>query len=155
LRGLQAVGENPALAAIRAGMVALVPLTILGGLFLVLTHLPLPGGAALPEAWKPVLEIPVTATFGLLAVFACFAIAHDFAGRLGLDAAGSALLATPGFLLLQVKPGAPGLDPAALGSGGLFTAIVVALVAVRVKAWVASRGKPRSAGRAPRRHTAA
>lgn len=75
LRGLQAVGENPALAAIRAGLVALVPLTILGGLFLVLTHLPLPGGAALPAAWKPFLEVRVTATFGLLGVFACFAIA--------------------------------------------------------------------------------
>jgi PTS system cellobiose-specific IIC component len=73
-------------------------------------------------------------------VFACFAIAHDFAGRLGLDAAGSALLATLCFLLLQVKPGAPGLDPAALGSAGLFTAIVVALVAVRVKAWFVARG---------------
>jgi PTS system cellobiose-specific IIC component len=140
LRALQAVGENPALAAIRAGMVSLVPLTILGGLFLVLTHLPLPGGATLPAAWKPLLEVPVTATFGLLAVFACFAIAQDFAGRLGLDAAGSALTATLCFLLLQVKPGAPGLDPAGLGSAGLFTAIVVALVAVRVKAWFVARG---------------
>ena len=140
LRGLQAVGENPALAAIRAGMVALVPLTILGGLFLVLTHLPWPGGVALPVAWKPILEVPVTATFGLLAVFACFAIAHDFASRLRLDAAGSALLATLCFLLLQVKPGTPGLDPAALGSAGLFTAILVALVAVRVKAWFVARG---------------
>ena len=67
-------------------------------------------------------------------------IAHDFAGRLGLDAAGSALLATLCFLLLQVKPGAPGLDPSALGSAGLFTAILVALVAVRVKAWFVTRG---------------
>jgi PTS system cellobiose-specific IIC component len=79
------VGENPALAAIRAGMVSLVPLTILGGLFLVLTHLPWPGGATLPAAWKPVLEVPVTATFGLLAVFACFAIdAPPFARTYGV-----------------------------------------------------------------------
>lgn len=136
---LNALGENPALSAVRAGMVAVVPLTIIGGIFMVLTHLPLPGWEERLAALKPLLEVPVTATFGLLAVFACFAIAHDFAGRLGLEAAGSAALATVCFLLLQVNPKDQTLQVAGLGSPGLFTAIVVALVSVRAKAWFVSR----------------
>ena len=136
---LTAFGDIPALAAVRAGMVAVVPLTIIGGLFMVLNHLPLPGWEERLAAVKPLLEVPVTATFGLLAVFVCFAIAHDFAGRLTLDAAGSAVLATLCFLLLQINPKDQTLNAAALGSAGLFTAIVVALVAVRVKAWFVAR----------------
>jgi len=136
---LTAFGDNPALAAVRAGMVAVVPLTIIGGLFMVLNHLPLPGWEQRLATLRPLLEVPVTATFGLLAVFVCFAIAHDFAGRLGLDAAGSALLATLCFLLLQLDPATQSPRPAGLGSAGLFTAIIIALVAVRVKAWFVAR----------------
>ncbi len=136
---LTAFGDIPALSAVRAGMVAVVPLTIIGGLFMVLNHLPLPGWEERLAAVKPILEVPVTATFGLLAVFVCFAIAHDFASRLALDAAGSAVLATLCFLLLQVNPKDQTLNAATLGSAGLFTAIVVALVSVRVKAWFVAR----------------
>ena len=136
---LTAVGEIPALAAVRAGMVAVVPLTIIGGLFMVLNHLPLTGWEERLIAIKPLLEVPVTATFGLLAVFVCFAIAHDFAGRLSLDPAGSAILATLCFLLLQINPKDQTLNAAALGSAGLFTAILVALISVRVKAWLVAR----------------
>ena len=136
---LTAFGEIPALAAVRAGMVAVVPLTIIGGLFMVLNHLPLTGWEERLIAIKPLLEVPVTATFGLLAVFVCFAIAHDFAGRLSLDPAGSAGLATLCFLLLQINPKDQTLNAAALGSAGLFTAILVALISVRVKAWLVAR----------------
>jgi PTS system cellobiose-specific IIC component len=136
---LTAFGEIPALAAVRAGMVAVVPLTIIGGLFMVLNHLPLTGWEERLIAIKPLLEVPVTATFGLLAVFVCFAIAHEFAGRLSLDPAGSAGLATLCFLLLQINPKDQTLNAAALGSAGLFTAILVALISVRVKAWLVAR----------------
>ena len=63
---LTAFGDNPALAAVRAGMVAVVPLTIIGGLFMVLNHLPLPGWEQRLATLRPLLEVPVTATFGLL-----------------------------------------------------------------------------------------
>ena len=69
---LTALNENPYLSAIRAGMVAVVPLTIVGGMFMILLHLPLPGWDERMPAWlRDILEIPVTATFGVLAVIAC------------------------------------------------------------------------------------
>ena len=82
MRALTALSENTYLSAIRAGMVAIVPLTIIGGLFLIVAHLPVSGWEARVAPYVPVLQIPVTATFGLLAVFACLSIAYDLGRRL-------------------------------------------------------------------------
>jgi PTS system cellobiose-specific IIC component len=132
-RWLAAVGENTYLAAVRNGMVAVVPLTILGGLFTVLTNLPIAGWEARIAPVAGLLQIPVTATFGLLGVFVSLAIGYDLGKRLGQEPIVSASLALLTFLLvqLQVKDQALAMD--GLGSKGLFTAIVVALVAVRVQ----------------------
>jgi cellobiose PTS system EIIC component len=131
--GLTALTENPYLSAIRAGMVSVAPLTIIGGLFMVLAFLPLPGWEARVKPHLQLLQIPVTATFGLLAVFACFAIAYDFGKRLKQEAIVSASLATLIFLLIAINPEDLTLSMDRLGSAGLFTAILVALIAVRVQ----------------------
>ena len=92
--------------------------------------------------YKPLLEIPVSATFGLLAVFVCFAIAYDLAKQFRLEASVSAAMATLVFLMVQLQRGeAMGdevgdlfLNMGGLGSEGLFTAILIALVSVRFQA---------------------
>jgi cellobiose PTS system EIIC component len=136
---LAAVSENTYLSAVRAGMVAIVPLTIIGGLFLIVAHLPVAGWDARVAPYASILEIPVTATFGLLAVFACLSIAYDLGKRLSQDAISSASIATVVFLMLQVDPANGTLRMAGLGSNGLFTAILVALVTVRVQKFFADR----------------
>jgi PTS system cellobiose-specific IIC component len=132
-RLLTALNDNVYLSAIRAGMVAIVPLTIVGGVFLIAAHPPFESWAARAAPYAALLQIPVTATFGLLAVFACLAIAYDLGRRFGLEAIVSAAMATSGFLLLQVDPATATLRMDGLGSNGLFTAILTALVAVRLQ----------------------
>ncbi len=136
---LSALSENTYLAAIRSGMVAVVPLTIIGGLFMVVAYLPVGGWDRVVAPWLNLLEVPVRATFGLLAVFVCFAIGHDLGRRLGQEPAVSAAVATLVFLLLQIHPEELTLRSEGLGSRGLFTAILVALVAVRTLRWFADR----------------
>ena len=63
---LTAFGDNTYLAAIRAGMVSIVPLTIIGGLFMIVAYLPVAGWEERVKSWLPLLELPVSATFGLL-----------------------------------------------------------------------------------------
>ena len=82
------------MSAIRAGMVSVVPLTIIGGLFTIVAYLPVAGWDQRIAPYRPVLQVPVTATFGLLALVACFAIAYDLAKRLGQEAIVSATVAT-------------------------------------------------------------
>lgn len=134
---LTALSENLYLSAIRAGMVAIVPLTIIGGLFLIVAHPPVAGWGASVAPYAAVLQIPVTATFGLLAVFACLAIAYDLGTRLKQEAFLSASMATAVFLMIQIKPADGTFRMDGLGSNGLFTAILIALVTVRVQKFFA------------------
>lgn len=139
VRALTAVSDNTYLSAIRAGMVAVVPLTIIGGLFLIVAHLPVSGWEARVAPYRPVLEVPVTATFGMLAVFACLSIAYDLGRQLKQEPIVSASIALVVFLMLQIEPSDSSFRMEGLGSKGLFTAILIALVTVRVQKLFADR----------------
>jgi PTS system cellobiose-specific IIC component len=134
---LTAVSENTYMSAIRAGMVAVVPLTIIGGLFMIVAFFPITGWEKIVAPYLQLLQVPVTATFGLLGVFACFAIGYDLGKRLKQEAVVSASIATLIFLMIQLKLGEKPEDISfsmdTLGSKGLFTAIIIALVTVRVQ----------------------
>jgi PTS system cellobiose-specific IIC component len=139
LRALAAVGENPYVSAVRAGMVSIVPLTIVGGLFTAIAFLPVPGWDARMAPYLPLLEVPVAATFGILGLAACFAIAYDLARRLGEEPLVGAMLAIVVFAVLQIDRTTRSLAAEGLGSKGLFSAIVVALVCVRTQKVFTSR----------------
>ena len=130
---LTALSENTYLSAIRAGMVSIVPLTIIGGLFMVVSFLPIPGWEARVAPYLQLLQVPVTATFGVLAVFACFFTAYDLGKQLKQEAIVSAAMATAIFLMLQIKLEDLSFNTDGLASKGLFTAILVALITVRVQ----------------------
>jgi PTS system cellobiose-specific IIC component len=136
---LTVLSENTYLSAIRAGMVSIVPLTIIGGLFLIVSFLPVAGWDKAVAPYLPLLQLPVTATFGLLALFVCFAIAYDLGTRLKQEAVVSASMAALVFLLIQIRPEDQRLSMDGLGSSGLFTAILVALVTVRVQKFFTDR----------------
>jgi PTS system cellobiose-specific IIC component len=130
---LARLDRNRYLAAVRAGMVAVVPLTIVGGLFMIAANLPLPGWNAVVAPYLRLLQIPVTATFGVLAIVACAAIAYELGKSFAQDAFASATTAVVVLLLISLDPVSQTFPPDALGSRGLFTAILVAIVAVRIQ----------------------
>ncbi len=130
---LTALSENTYLSAIRAGMVSVVPLTIVGGLFMIVAYLPVKGWEARVAPYLQLLQLPVTATFGVLAVVACFSIAYHLATSLKQEAIVSATMATVVFLMIQIDRSTLTLTMDGLGSRGLFTAIIIAIVVVRVQ----------------------
>lgn len=184
---LTALSENKYLSAIRAGMVSVAPLTIIGGLFTILANLPFEKLAKAIEPYHALLQLPVTATFGLLGVFAAFAVAYDLGKQLKQEAFVSASMAALVFLLIQLNPPAtpkavpdastnqpptaavgpgtnqplagltnsppdggaahegdasesePTFNMSGLGSAGLFTAILMALVTVWVQKFFTDR----------------
>ena len=139
VRILTSLSENTYLSAIRAGMVAVVPLTIVGGLFMIVAYLPVAGWDARVAPYLPLLRIPVTATFGLLGVVACFSIAYDLGTRLKQEAIVSASIATVVFLMLQIDVTDQTFVMDGLGSKGLFTAILIASVSVGVQRFFTER----------------
>jgi PTS system cellobiose-specific IIC component len=136
---LTALSDNTYLSAIRAGMVSVVPLTIIGGLFMIVAFLPFAGWETFIAPHLALLQLPVTATFGLLAVFVCFAIGYDLGRRLKQEAIVSAAMAATVFLLLSIREKDLTLSMDGLGSKGLFTAILVALITVRVQKFFTDR----------------
>jgi PTS system cellobiose-specific IIC component len=136
---LTTLSANIYLSAVRAGMVAVVPLTIIGGLFMIVAYLPVAGWDARIAPYLPLLQVPVTATFGLLAVVACFSIAYELGKHLKQEAVVSASMATVTFLMLQIDVTDQTFRMDGLGSKGLFTAILIALISVRVQKLFADR----------------
>ena len=136
---LTAVSDNTYMSAIRAGMVSVVPLTIIGGMFTIFAFLPITGWDKIIAPYLPLIQIPVTGTFGLLAVFVCFAIGYDLGKRLQQDAFISASISTLVFLMLQVQMKDQGFSSEGLGSKGIFTAILIAMVCVRVQKFFTDR----------------
>src|SRR5712672_2961136 len=137
---LTALSENTYMSAIRAGMVSVVPLTIIGGLFMIIAYLPISGWDKIVAPYLQLLQVPVTATFGLLAVFVCFAIGYDLGKRQKQEAIVSASMATVVFLMLQIQLKDLTFSMDGLGSKGLFTAIIIALVSVRVQKFFTDKG---------------
>jgi PTS system cellobiose-specific IIC component len=137
---LTALSENTYLSAIRAGMVSIVPLTIIGGFFLIVSYFPSARWAKIVEPHLPLLQVPVTATYGLLGVFVCFAIAYNLATRQKQEAFVSAMIATLVFLLLQIQSKDQTFFMDGLGSKGIFTAIIIALICVRVQKFFNDKG---------------
>jgi PTS system cellobiose-specific IIC component len=136
---LTRLSENLHLSAIRAGMVAVVPLTIVGGMFMIVAYLPIAGWDARVAPYLPVLQAPVTATFGLLGVVACFSIAAELGKLLKQDPIVSASIATVVFLMLQIDLADQTFRMDGLGSKGLFTAILMAIVSVHVQKFFTDR----------------
>lgn len=140
---LTALSENTYLSAIRAGMVSVVPLTIIGGVFIIVSFLPVNGWDKVVAPYLQLLQVPVFATFGLLSVFVCFAIGYDLGKQLKQEAVVSAAMATLTFLMLQLKlgdkPDSISLSIEGLGSKGLFTAVIIALISVRVQKFFTDR----------------
>jgi PTS system cellobiose-specific IIC component len=136
---LTALSENTYLSAIRAGMVSVVPLTIIGGLFIIVSYLPVAGWDKLVAPYLPLLQVPVTATFGLLSVFVCFAIGYDLGKQLKQEAMVSATISALIFLMVQLRLKDLAFNMDNLGSQGLFTAVIIALVCVRVQKFFTDR----------------
>ncbi len=130
---MTALSENTYLSAIRAGVVSVVPLTIIGGLFMIIAFLPISGWDKLVAPYLQLLQVPVTASFGLLAVFVCFAVSYDLGKQLKQEAIVSAGMATAVFLMISLKLDDLTFKMDNLGSQGLFAAIIVALISVRVQ----------------------
>ena len=73
------VGMQRHMVAIRKGIIATLPLTIVGSFFTILLNFPIESVAAFIEPYREVLDIPFRYTVGLLALYATFGIAFSLA----------------------------------------------------------------------------
>ncbi|OTP21114.1 PTS system, cellobiose-specific IIC component [Enterococcus gallinarum] len=138
------VGMQRHMVAIRKGIIATLPLTIVGSFFTILLNFPIESVAAFIEPYREVLDIPFRYTVGLLALYATFGIASSLAKSYKLDSLTAGILATMSFLITAAPPirvlesvegvidAGRFINVANLGSGSVFGAIVTAILSVEI-----------------------
>src|SRR3989338_1104807 len=140
--------DQPHLASVRDGFVALMPLIIVGALVLIVLQFPcsLAKGSECYLGAQPFftnaaegqlslgdkLWVPFNITFGLLSVYVTMSISYALSRRRGLDPIMPVIFSLLAFLLVA-SPQIAGGEPAThIDNTGLFTAILVSLVSVEV-----------------------
>ncbi|MEG0275952.1 MAG: PTS transporter subunit EIIC [Coprobacillus sp.] len=130
--------------AVRQGVVATLPLTIVGSFFCILLNIPIDGYSEFIAPYLNIIDVPFRFTVGILALYAAYGIGSSLAKYYKLDELGCGMLATVAFLVSTVVPikvtaGMPEviangryLSIGALSASSLFGAIVAALISVEI-----------------------
>lgn len=138
------IGSQRHMTAIRKGIIATLPLTIVGSFFTILLNIPIDSVAAIIEPYKSILDVPFRFTVGILSLYATFGISSSLAKSYKMDSMTSGLLAVLAYLISTVVP-TQVLDPvdkvieagryiniASLSSASLFGAIVTSIISVEI-----------------------
>lgn len=98
------IGTQRHMTAIRKGIIATMPLTIVGSFFTILLNIPIESVAAVIEPYREILDIPFRYTVGILALYATFGIASSLAKSYRLDSLTAGILALMSFLIVAAPP---------------------------------------------------
>lgn len=134
------------LRAIRDGMVATLPIIIVGSFFLIVGgNLPLPADWGITEFLKlhaAKIVLPYRMSMGIMALYATFGIGFSLAESYDLDGLSGGIIGTLAFLLTFTPVNVPAtleagvsgwvLPIANLGGGGMFVAILTSILAVEI-----------------------
>ena len=132
--------DQPILASIRDGFVALMPLIIVGAIVLIVLQFPLCFEdtaecyleAHLPENISGTLWNVFNVTFGLLSVYVVLSTSYALSRRRGIDPLMPVLFSFLSFVLVATPQLLDGEAATYLDSSGLFTAIVISVITVEV-----------------------
>ncbi len=138
------IGSQRHMLAIRKGIIATLPLTIVGSFFTILLNLPIDSLAQMIEPYREILDIPFRYTVGILSLYATFGIASALAKTYNLDSLICGMLSLLAFLVTAAPPlrvfeeveGVIGagryINISNLSSSSLFAAIVTAILSVEI-----------------------
>ena len=128
---LAKIGNLKYMVVLRDGMIITIPFTIFGSIFMIIAQLPIPGWANIIKPFAPALNACVTVTFGILALIVAMGISYQAATANKMDPMSTTAVGTIAFLMAMLNKNLA-IDPAQLGSGGIFTAIVICILVVEV-----------------------
>lgn len=116
---------------LRDGMIITIPFTIFGSIFMIINNLPFPGWPEFIKPYSNLLNAPVTVTFGILALIVALGISYQAAKANKLDTMTGTVIGAVAFLIAMLNDKLA-IDPSQLGSGGIFTAIVICIITIEI-----------------------
>ncbi|WP_165002982.1 MULTISPECIES: PTS transporter subunit EIIC [unclassified Enterococcus] len=147
VRIMGTIANNRYLTAVRNGMSVIIPVTIIGSIFIILLNLPIDAWKDLIAPYAEKLTIPMNFTMDFMSVYVCVGIASSLCEDYKLDKVSTSVLAVLAFLIAAITPAvidAKAAEQAGLtisgtvlplgnfGAGGLFTAIIISIFTVEV-----------------------
>ena len=135
------IGRNKHINGIRRAFVMMMPLLMIGSIFLMISAFPLPAYQkfmtnTFGADWKSVVDIPVSATFSLVGVYVAFLVAQQLAKQFQLDSVAVGLLSLASFLILTPLAKVEGMGSVLsfnwLGSKGMFIAMVIGIITANI-----------------------
>ncbi|MGX7192555.1 PTS sugar transporter subunit IIC [Enterococcus moraviensis] len=135
------------LRAIRDGIIATLPLIIIGSFFLIIAFPPLPADWGVTQfltSNAATILLPYRMTMYIMTLYATFGIGASLSKTYNLDVISGGILATIAFLLTFVPVNIPAealdaagtagfvLPMANLGGGGMFVGIITSILAVEI-----------------------
>lgn len=142
------LSRNKVIQAISKGLMTTMPIIMVGAIASVFQNIPIPAYQHFASStfWGTILTTIVNITTNMLAVYVVAAISYAYAGSFKLDQFVCALLALMGFFIVtpltvtgkgMAKTTNLPLDW--LGAKGLFTAMIVAIVATLINYFIVKR----------------
>lgn len=141
------------LRAIRDGIVATLPLIIVGSFFMIIANPPLPASWGISQfltANAGKILLPYRMSMYIMTLYAVFGIGNSLAKSYGLDGLTGAVLAETGYLM-TIIPVNVAADPdvgisgwvipmTKLGSAGMFVGIITAIISVEIYRFMDKKG---------------
>lgn len=125
------LAQNPYLIGIKDGMIATVPFTIFGSIFIIISQFPSEKWLAIVEPYKAMLNVPNQMTIGIIALYVAFSVGYNLAKAFKQDPLMGGIISFIGFMLLQIDEEFA-MSTKYFGSKGIFTALLVAVFCVKV-----------------------
>ncbi|MGL6065836.1 MAG: PTS sugar transporter subunit IIC [Cetobacterium sp.] len=131
--------------AIKDGVVATMPLTIVGSLFLILNFLPIPGYNEFITAsgMGRYFSYISTACFGIIGLVATLSVAYRMTIGYGMSdmALSNAIIALSSFVVTMIPTVVDGkMDMGYLGAKSLFAGVIIALISVEIIVKIVNKG---------------
>ncbi|MBF4571832.1 PTS sugar transporter subunit IIC [Herbiconiux sp. VKM Ac-1786] len=128
------LGNQRHFLAIRAGLTRIIPIIVIGAVPLIITNFPIEGWADVIAPIAVPLNTLYQMTFGFIGLWAALSIGAEMGRVYKLDPVLSAIITASCFMLTAAPANLEeGVLPFAnFGAGGLFTAILIAVVVAEV-----------------------
>lgn len=136
----QKLAANKYLVALRDGLMLSMPLLIIGSLAIVIGDFPVEGfhtfmASIVGDVWYSwCLDMIYPATMGLVALFAVIGVSHSLASEEGVEPLPAVAISVSAYFLLLQQMEGGGYSAGDFESGGLFTAMLTALIATKLYA---------------------
>lgn len=137
------LGSNRYLASIRDGLIASMPIMIVGSFALVITEFPIEAYQnfmlkMFGENWKWFGDIASSSTMGLSALIAVFGIAYYLGKQYNRDPLMSGVISLVSYFILLIRIDG-GFSANDFGAKGLFVAIITAILSVDIFNFILSK----------------